>query len=137
MNYLNKFEIVLLFILCIFLYSNKLEAQYLKKDSFPDSLMTVKDTLGTMNGLNALKELELKRKHEIAFYDSISCQLKSELKNAKTRKKKGKLIRDIKVYSQKKQIVEKVYLINKKGLMTKYQLLLNDSVPNPPDSSDK
>lgn len=137
MAYLNKFKIVLLFTLCMLSFYNELDAQNVKKDSFPYSLITAKDTLKTIDGLEALKKLELKRKHEVAFYDSISYQLECELKKARTRKKKDKLKKDIRVYSQKKRIVEKVYLLNKKDLMAKYQLQSNDSVPNPPDSSGK
>jgi hypothetical protein len=121
----------------MFSFYNELHAQDIKKDSFPYSLITAKDTLKTIDGLEALNKLELQRKHEVVFYDSISYQLECELKKARTKKKKDKLKKDIRVYSQKKQIVEKVYLLNKKDLMAKYQLQSNDSVPNTPDSSGK
>lgn len=119
------------FVLLVYTFSFCIETypQSAIKCNLSDTLIVTKDSLFFKHKLEGmLLKLELSKKQEIAFYDSVSFQLEKKLKITNSRKKRDKINFEIKVNNQYKKHVNKIYLLNKKDLLNSYQILLRDSI---------
>lgn len=127
------------FVLLVYIFSFGIEAsaQSAIKCNLSDTLIATKDSLFFKHELeDMLLKLELSKKQEIAFYDSISFRLEKKLKITNSRKKREKINFEIKVNNQYKKLVDKVYFLNKNDLLNKYHILLRDSISASPLDKD-